>query len=473
MDEDSKSSKALKSGIWYTISSVVLKGINFITTPIFARLLSLEDFGQYSNYLSWNQILMIVVTLNLVSTLVCAKYDYEHKFDIYTANMMEFTVILTALAMVFINVFAAFSTWVTNLGVLDLNILLLSILFSSCLNIFQSRERLIYNYKRSTILSMAIAILNILISLLLVYAMNDDYLARIIGGSVSTVVIGFIITIYFIGHHNAKIDISMWTYALPITLPYILHSLSLMLLNSMDRIQITKYCGAASNALYSLAYSVAAVVTLLLISLNDAYVPWFADKLINGEFDLIKKTNKVYQLTFSVGVVGIMLIAPEVLIILGGKKYDDSLSVIPPVILACVFQFFYTMYVNTEQIKKNTFKMALGSISAAVLNYVLNLIFIPKYGYIAAAYTTLASYFWLYIIHVIIVNKMGFSIIYNFKFEILLLISLLGIDLLVAKIYSYTFLRFAIILIFALLILNVIYKRKKEIQRIIVLIKRG
>ena len=58
-------SQPLKASIWFTICSFLQKGIQFITAPIFTRLLSPEDFGTVNVYNSWFQILLIVVSLNL------------------------------------------------------------------------------------------------------------------------------------------------------------------------------------------------------------------------------------------------------------------------------------------------------------------------------------------------------------------------------------------------------------------------
>ena len=44
---------ALKAGFWYVISNFLVKGIAFITTPIFARMMSAENYGEFSNFASW------------------------------------------------------------------------------------------------------------------------------------------------------------------------------------------------------------------------------------------------------------------------------------------------------------------------------------------------------------------------------------------------------------------------------------
>ena len=70
---DNLNSKALKSGVWYTLSSFLLKAIGFLTTPIFTRMLSHEDFGMFSNFTSVESIFAIIISLNLTASLITAK----------------------------------------------------------------------------------------------------------------------------------------------------------------------------------------------------------------------------------------------------------------------------------------------------------------------------------------------------------------------------------------------------------------
>ena len=73
--------KALKSGIWYTMSNFLVKSIGFITTPIFTRILTKSEFGAYNNYVSWLSIVTIFVTLDLEATLISARFDFKDTFD--------------------------------------------------------------------------------------------------------------------------------------------------------------------------------------------------------------------------------------------------------------------------------------------------------------------------------------------------------------------------------------------------------
>lgn len=66
--------------------------------------------------------------------------------------------------------------------------------------------------------------------------------------------------------------------------------------------------------------------------------------------------------------------------------------------------------------------IAVATMIAAGLNVVLNLIFIPKYGYVAAAYTTLACYIIYYIIHIFFSRRIQGSFLYDMKTHLLIIL---------------------------------------------------
>ena len=55
----------VKATLWFTVCSFFQKGIQFITVPLFTRLLTVEQYGQFSIYQTWLSLLIIVGTFNL------------------------------------------------------------------------------------------------------------------------------------------------------------------------------------------------------------------------------------------------------------------------------------------------------------------------------------------------------------------------------------------------------------------------
>lgn len=140
----------------------------------------------------------------------------------------------------------------------------------------------------------------------------------------------------------------------------------------------------------------------------------------------------------------------------------------PPVIVACAFQFVYGMYVNIEIFIKKTFQISVGTVAAAIVNIVLNYFFIPIYGYQAAAYTTLIGYIFLWLFHFIIVkaNK-EFVDIYDTKFILKILAVLLLISFLMLIIYHYDTLRYIIITIYMVVLILMLIKYRRQIVSMI------
>lgn len=463
--------KALKSGFWYIIANFVIKGMALITTPIFARLLTHEQYGDYSNFISWTNIATIIITMRMESTLISAKYDYKDNFYQYNFSLIALNIVTTSVSLIIVNVFSMFFSDFLGMRMLYINLMLIYCFFFAVINIFQMSERYLYKYKSSVFIAVSVAVSTTLVSVFLVYAMKNKLTGRVVGGILPTVLAG-IVLFFILIKRGKRIDISIWRYALKIALPYIPHLLSLQVLNSVDRIMITQICGAEDTALYSVAYSCGHMVTLLVTSMNNAFSPWLGDKIVEKDFGQIRKVSKYYIILFSILAIGMMLMAPEILLIMGGKSYLNAIYVIPPVAMGCVSQFIYTLFVNIEQFSKKTIGMAFASIAAAVLNYVLNLAFIPRYGYIAAAYTTLIGYLFLLAIHMVLVKNIGYGKVYSYRFIIFFVLLMMGFMAAINLLYTDIVIRYSIIGCFLLLasvaayikrefILDLIYKTIK------------
>lgn len=459
---ENNNKKALKSGIWYTVSNLLVRSIGFITTPIFTRLLTQAEFGSYNNYTSWLNIIIIFVTLNLESTLISARFDYKEKFDEYILSMISLSTLSGMIWLILGNMFENQIESLLGMPKVYINAMLVYSIALPTINMFQARERYYYEYKKTVVTSMLLSIGTAFLSVVLVLAMENKLTGRILGSVIPTIIMGLVFGIFFV-KKGKKIQIKYWLYALPICIPYIPHLLSMTLLNSTDRIMIERWCGSEDTALYSLAYNCGALVTLLLNSLNSAYSPWLGEMLNENRTDEIRKFSKKYISSFAFMAIGMMLVAPEVLLVLGGRRYISAIYVITPVAMGCICQFLYTLFVNIEQYKKKTIGMACASVIAAIINLGLNMIFIPRIGYLAAAYTTLVGYICLLIMHMYLIYRMKLQYIYSymFIFQIVLLcvIAMVGITFS----YKNNGIRYFMIGIYAITFIVIVGKNREEI----------
>ncbi len=459
------SKNALKSGVVYAIATMINAGLTLLTTPFFTRVMSQVDYGKYNNFLSWYNILM-VISLNLSSTLISARQDYKKEIDSYILSMSVLNGILVSSFAVVVLICNNFFTRYLGLSHIYIFMMLIYIVFNQIFTLYQVNERFSFRYKTSAILIIICAIASAMLPMGLVMVMKNQLLGRVIGLVIPTVIIGSVCEILFI-KKGKRINWQHWKYAVPICLPYIPHLLSLTVLNALDKTMIDSMVGSVETAIYSVAYTCGSALSLVVSMLNNAYVPWLAEKISEGDEKSVRKFSKYYIGIFQAILITILLFAPEMVKILGGKQYSDAVAITPAIMVGCGMQLIYTMYVNVEQFYKNTKWMAVVSVVAAVSNGILNYIFIPLVGYKIAAITTVASYLVLTIGHIIVVEKMRCAKCYSAKFSIIILIADIIAIPTFKYLYNYTTVRFFVIVVYFILFLTLMYIKRDALRKVI------
>lgn len=452
----------LKSGIWYTVSNFAFRAIAFITTPIFSRVLSQSEYGEYNNINSWVSILVVLAACDLHSSIIRAKLDFEEDLESYSFSVLTLSSIITAL---FYLVFLLNGSLLENWLEVDkkyFHIIFLYILFNEAFYTFITLERAHYRYKSFSLLTGISIVITSLFSVLLVLILNNKLDARVYGQYIPAIVIGIFMYL-LIMYRGKHVRIKYYKYAIALSLPLVPHQLSLILLSSSDRIMITKLSGAEYTALYSIAYIITNIIAILLDSMNKAWAPWLLDSLKAKQFKTIKKTTTIYFMLFVVLIIGALFFAPEAIIILGGRNYIEAVYVLPPLIVGCLFQFTYTMYVQLEFYEKKMKTVAMGTAIAAVINIVLNYLLIPIFGYVAAGYTTLIGYGVLFIIHYITICRYGYKNIFDRKIIFSVLFVAIAVTPLVEVLYSHNFIRYVLGGLYLLLIAGGAIKYGKNI----------
>lgn len=456
----------VKSGIWYVFSNFALKGVEFITIPLFTRLMTQNEYGAYNNFVSWLQIVLIVGNMYLFPSLYSARYDYEKCLNKYITTML---LVGSFFALTELGIVHFFTQCIKFFFAIEKNFIVLMFIyamFRPALEIFLLLERLHYHYKSTVVVSSLTTISSVGLSLLMVVLMEDKLCARIYGTYLPLILICIFFYInYLMRDFDFKIEYAK--YAVSIAFPYVPHLLAMTVLSSTDRIMITMFCGSEATALYSLAYTCALVVSVLWGAVNAAFAPWLGEKIHNRDYTSINEISTKYVLIVAVPVIGFVLLAPEILLILGGEKYNSAVVVIPPVMLGCFIQFIYSMYVDIEQFMKKTVGMALASIMAALLNFVLNLYFIPKYGFVAAAYTTFIGYFFLLVSHYLLVRAMNLHKLYKTKSFIVTILLLCGISFFSLFLYEHILIRLFVVMLYFIITIYLLLANSRRLKEII------
>ena len=431
-DDNEKGSKVVKSSIWYTVANVSIRAVAIITTPIYTGMLTTADYGKANTYNSWIDVFNVFACLCVVYSIGRAKLDFRDRFDEYMSSLQSlsssFGFILLILAFVFRE---SLSGWIHYEVPLAVG-LFAYLCVSPSVEYMMQKCRYEYRYKENILISVITCIGQVALSIILMLLFNDRrYIGKILGVLLPTAIMGIIFYIRFIVKGKVFYNREYWTYALKIGLPMIPHALALILLGQMDRIMIKGICGDGDAGLYIFGYSFATLLMIFTNAIGQAYLPWFNETLFDGKRERIRQIQKKLVLLGCFLSLAFIAVAPEALMILSvsNNSYWIAKYVVPPIVLGTLAQYFYTNYVNVEIFCKKTSIIAVGSCIAALINYLLNYAFIPGFGYIAAAYTTLASYLVLMVMHFVMVRFVLKENVYDdrYMFAAMLIMTAVGI----------------------------------------------
>ena len=431
MAEDN-SNKAVRSGIWYVISNVLIRAVGVITAPLYTRLLTTSETGFANNFNNYVSIFYVITGLCLIYSVGRARLDYKGRsFDGYMSAIQGLSS-LFGLAL-----FIGVAICMPRDGMLGYDRLIVLILFAyMCLypsiDYMQYKLRFEYRYKENIAISIFITVTTVVLSVVLILLMPEDKgFAKILGTVIPSAVMAFVCYMVLLRNGRRMVDINAWKYALRIGIPMIPHGLAMILLARIDVSMISNMCDYSAVGLYTSGYTIGTLLMFVVNAIGNAWVPLFNERLDAGDIDAIRRDNKILMEAGCFMTVCFIAVSPEFVKLLYAKPYWESMWVVAPVALGTLCQYFYTNYVNAELFYKKTALIALNSCIAAGINIVLNYIFIMRYGYIAAAYTTLAGYFILMILHYMATTYLLRKRIYNdgYYFIILIITMAAGIGL--------------------------------------------
>ena len=441
-----------KASVWFVFCGVIQKGIAFITTPIFTRLLTQSEYGSVSVYFSWMSIISIIASLELgTGVFNKAMIRFENDRDGYTSSTLflaSLSTICCCILTMIINYFFPEYIGIKNHLVF---LMFIDIFFTNAITMWTVRERFEYKYKNVVYVTIVSNFLATMISLLFILKSNlpNDW-ARIEGMVLMHTICYGIIYIYILKKGKKYFNKGYWAYALKYNLPLIPHYMSQQVLNQSDRIMINSLCGAQEAAIYSLSYQLAIVMNLVTNSIHASFMPWTFRRVKEGNIQTIGK--RALQIELIIGIMCLMLslFAPEFVLLMGGEAYFSAVYIVPPVATSVLFITLYSFFGNIEFYFEETKIVMYASLVTAVLNIVLNYIFINLFGYIAAGYTTLFCYIIYAAIHYIFMKKIciknGFNNPYNGKTMWSIALFFAFLSIFISVLYSSFLIRYIVIL---------------------------
>ncbi len=386
--------KPAKAALWFLVCGILQKSIGTIVTPIFTRIMSTEDYGVYTLFNSWLEILGVILTLRLsYGAFMQGLIRYDHNKDEYTSSLQGLTTLLVIVGLIVYLPFREFWNGLTGLNAFLMLCVFASIWATAMFGFWSTRQRVAYNYRLLVVVTVVVAAITPTSGILAVLSVEAHKAeARVICiAATELLAYGFMFA-YYMAKGKSFFNKAFWGHALKFNIPLVPHYLSQSALNQADRVMINSMVGTAQAGVYGLASSVSGIMSFVNQAILNALSPWIYQKIRENNSKSIAGVS--YVAIALVGVANLVLIAlaPEIISIFAPEQYQEGIWAIPPLAGGTFVMLMYNLFVSFEFYYEKTIWIAFASIVGALVNIGLNLIFIPLWGFVAAGYTTLVSY---------------------------------------------------------------------------------
>ena len=237
--------------------------------------------------------------------------------------------------------------------------------------------------------------------------------------------------------HFGKPNFSLWKRMISYSWPLIVLGFAGMINETFDRISMNKLLPEATAkyeiGVYGTFYRLSMVMTIFIQAFRYAAEPLFFDQADKKD----AKQSYVSIMNWFVFACGFIFLATalfksEIAHVLIKKpeyfNHPDALIIVPILLLANLFLGIFFNLSIWYKINNKTLLGALISLFGAIITVVLLLVYVPEYGFKAAAYTTLISYFLMSVVSYF-VGQYYYPVSYNIGRISVLLITAIGMYL--------------------------------------------
>ena len=443
--------KEVSATFWFIVSTFVVRAVSLITTPLYTRLLTNEQYGMISNYNTWSGILSIIFTLSIASNAFNkGLIQFENKRKEFLSSVIILTACTTFVGFMVCTVFKEFLYTFSSLEYKYFVFMFVGLFLNVSVGFWNLCKKFDGQYYSVIVFNIVSTVVAVPMTYLVIkYVDCDKVFAKILLESLIPYVWGGIYAVKSgIGVHKKVI----WKFALVFCIPLLPHYMANHLLNQSDRLMITYYSGAGDTAIYSVAYMASQIINICWTVVTGVYIPWLYKKMNSKDLSKVRNSSTMIVMLVLVVCVVVMLFAPEYMKVMAPESYSEGTCVVPIIMAGTFCLMVCQMWSNVELffMEKN-YVVTIATLVSALINIILNMLMIPRLGYIAAAYTTLIGYLIMLVIHFVNVKQLKLQKYFNLKLHLLFVVLSVLISIIVQFFYRHFALRILILFIIVLI----------------------
>lgn len=393
-----------KETLIYGVSNIVGRFLNFLLVPFYTHVFAQSQFGEFSlvyAYLSFFNILFIY-GMDAAFMKYSSIAQEKRKKTVFSTGILSVLISTTAFSLILFLIRDSFRELVKiDVALESIVLFVILILFLDTIALIPfANLRLENRPVKFAVIKTGNIIINLVLNIVLIVGYNYGIEAIFISNLAASAFSLAMLTPEIIRKLEFKISLPDLKQMLKFALPYLPGSFAAMLVQVIDVPIIELLTNKETLGLYRANYKIGIVIMLFVSMFNYAWQPFFLNNAKNADAkELFSKIFTIFLILVSFIWVILSLFVDEIVryklfgdFTIIEAKYHPGLFIVPVILLAYVFYGAYVNFTAGIYIKEKTKYFPVVTISAAIVNVVVNIIFVPRIGIMGGAIATLLSY---------------------------------------------------------------------------------
>lgn len=389
----SKKKQLAKNTMIIFFGKVCTQLISFFLLPLYTAYLQTGEYGVVDLIQTYVTLLVPIITLELEMSIFRWLIDSRGKKD-DTEKLISNDFYILIISLVLFSIIYLIVSLFINIPfkyviLLDIIVCVLS---GNLLQVARGLGK-IMDFSISCILTGLTTIISNIILIVFCHMQAEGMIISMaLANGVCSLYLFFKLKIYNKIKFN-KVDHKLIKEMYKYSIPLVPNGISWWVVNVSDRSIISIVLGASANGLYAISNKFPTVISSLTGIFNLSWSESASLHINSDDRDEFFSdiTNTVIRLFSTLGV-GILACMPFVFPMLINSKYRDAYLYIPPLVIGTVFNVAICLYSQIYLAKKMSKQVASTTITGAIINILINIVFIKYIGLFAAAISTMISY---------------------------------------------------------------------------------
>ena len=396
--------KFLKHSFIYGTGALLSKIVGFLLIPLYTRYLTTSDYGVLELLDLTSTIVSIFISMRIGSAVIRFYYDsideLEQKKVVSTAYIATFASAL--LVVLFSQIFSIrLSGLIFDTNIYDKYFKL--VFMATALSLISSvPEAYLMARKQSifyTIISLMTLSSYLILNIYFIVFLKMGILGILYSSVITKIFNSSVLSFYCITKNSLFFSFTKFKSMLKFSLPLIPANVGTFILNYADRFILQKLATTAEVGIYALGYKFGYMLPVLVMGpINMIWTPQMFELASKSDKKTIEKMFTYIMLILIFCGLGLILLTKDAIRIMATPPFYPAYKVVSFVVLGYIFRGMASFFWDGIMIAKKTIYIGISVFVSALSNILLNILLIPQFRAMGAAYSTAISFFIMFVL---------------------------------------------------------------------------